>query len=435
MTCATQILKRVQDDTPLSPDYKTMENNSAIVHIDGDSFFVSCELLSRPDLRGKPVITGGERGIASAMNTEAKRIGITRGMPVFQIKRDFPQVVILPSNFAIYEEYNARMLAIARRYSDVVEAYSIDECFVDVTHVGTTWEDNVALAQELKATLKRELGLTFSLGLAPTKVLAKVASKNRKPDGFTAMQHGDIENFLRDVEIGDVWGIGWATAPRFRSAGIHTALDFARKDKAWIQRHCAAPHETIWHELGGRALMDISTEHSQMKSIQATRMFPKNSTDPDYVFSHLSRDIEIAAGRLRRMGLYTKKISIFIKERDHKRHWADVELPDYTNYADVMVAHARIAFDALFSKYQIYKAAGVTCHGLVAREDMTASLFVDPFHKDSMYQAMDAVTEKFGDYSLVFASSMNAVKSYQRDTTKIERREKMYPLPYLGEVN
>ena len=181
--------------------------------------------------------------------------------------------------------------------------------------------------------------------------------------------------------------------------------------------------------------MDISTEHSQMKSIQATRMFPKNSTDPDYVFSHLSRDIEIAAGRLRRMGLYTKKISIFIKERDQKRHWADVVLPDYTNYADVMVAHARIAFDALFSKYQIYKAAGVTCHGLVAREDMTASLFVDPFHKDSMYQAMDAVTEKFGDYSLVFASSMNAVKSYQRDTSKIIRREKMYPLPYLGEVN
>jgi hypothetical protein len=151
--------------------------------------------------------------------------------------------------------------------------------------------------------------------------------------------------------------------------------------------------------------------------------------------SNLSRDIEIAAGRLRRMRLYTKKLSIFIKERDHKRHWADVELPEYTNYADVMVTYARIAFDTLFSKYQIYKAAGVTCHGLVARENMTASLFADPFHKDSMYQAMDAVTEKFGDYSLVFASSMNAVKSYQKDTSKIVRREKMYPLPYLGEVN
>lgn len=407
----------------------------AIVHIDGDSFFVSCELLARPDLRGKAVVTGGERGIASSMNREAKALGITRGKPVFEIRRELPQVIVLESNFALYEAYNARMVAIAKRFSDVVERYSIDECFVDLTEVGETWEERVAIAHELKETLKRELGLTFSLGLAPTKTLAKVASKVKKPDGFTAMDHDNIRSFLGSVDIGDVWGIGWRSVDRFRTAGIPTALAFADMPLSWVERHFSGPFQELWNELNGRCMHDVTTKHDRMKSIQSTRMFPETSSDREYIFSHLSRDIDNAARRLREIGLVTRMLSLFIKDAANRRHWVNVELADYTNYTDVMTRHAREVFGRLFEPGRRYKAAGVTCHGLLSRTDIAGSLFEDPFKKDSIYQAVDTVTHKFGNYSIVLASSMRAVTSYQKDKTRLVARAKPFPIPFLGEVS
>ncbi|MBP6911607.1 MAG: DNA polymerase IV [Candidatus Pacebacteria bacterium] len=404
-----------------------------IIHIDGDSFFVSCEVLSRPDLRGKPVITGAERGIASSMNIEAKKIGITRGMPIFKIKKDFPHVIILPSNFGLYKQYNSRMQQIANRYSDIVEDYSIDECFVDVSHIDT-WEMQIECARNLKQALKDELGLTFSLGLAPTKVLAKVASKNRKPDGFTAMRHTDIKDFLVDLPIGDVWGIGKSMSEKFCSVGVTTAIIFIHKEEEWVKRNFSLPYQTLWHELRGVSILGVCTEYMAMKSIQSTRTFPRNSCDREYVFSHLARNIEISCARLRRMSLYTKKISIFIKDNELRVYPIDVELRDFTNFTHEIVSQARKYFDSIFVENKIYKKTGVSCLGLISRKNMTQSLFDNLFMKNELYSSIDEVTNKYGEYAIVLASSMNAVKSYQKKNTKIEKKEKMISVPYLGEV-
>lgn len=404
-----------------------------IIHIDGDSFFVSCEVLSRPDLRGKPVITGAERGIASSMNIEAKKIGITRGMPIFKIKKDFPHVIILPSNFGLYKQYNSRMQKIAKRYSDIVEDYSIDECFVDVSHIDT-WEMQIECARNLKQALKDELGLTFSLGLAPTKVLAKVASKNRKPDGFTAMRHTDIKDFLADLPIGDVWGIGKSMSEKFCSVGVTTAILFIHKEEEWVKRNFSLPYQTLWHELRGVSILGVCTEYVAMKSIQSTRTFPRNSCDREYVFSHLARNIEISCGRLRHMNLYTKKISIFIKDNDLTVYSIDVELRDFTNYTHEIVSQARKYFDSIFLENKIYKKTGVSCLGLISQKNMTQSLFDNPCMKNELYDAIDKVTDRYGEYAIVLASSMDAVKSYQKTNTKIEKKEKMISVPYLGEV-
>jgi nucleotidyltransferase/DNA polymerase involved in DNA repair len=413
-----------------------MEKERAIIHIDGDSFFVACEMLSRPDLVGKAVVTGEERGIASAMSTEAKRLGVTRGMPVFQIRRDFPQVVILKSHYGLYEQYNQKMLAVAREFSDNVEDYSIDECFLDISDEGETWEDKVVIAKKLKDTLQIKLGLTFSLGLAPTKVLAKVASKNNKPNGFTAMKVEDSHGFLAKVDIGDVWGIGWASAPRFRSAGISTALDFVRKSEVWVKQHLDSPHQALWYELCGKSLMEVGNHHEQLKSLQSTRTFPKASNDREYVFSHLSRNIEIACSRMRHAGLYTKRISFFVKDHNtHKRLWVDQELIEDTNLAHEIISQVRQSFSKLLIKGATYRSTGITCHALKNKEDIPLSLFGKSFENEELYEAMDSVTEKFGDHSILLASSMNAVKSFQDiDKSKILIRQKLFSIPFLGDI-
>ena len=169
------------------------QSSRAIAHIDGDAFFASVEQAMDPRLRGRPVVTGKERGIASSMSYEAKARGVTRGMPLFDIRRLCPECVIVPSDYETYSLFSVRMFDIVRRYTADVEEYSIDECFADLTGLRRSLKMGYReMAERIKADLDTELGMTFSVGLAPTKVLAKMASKWKKPSGLTVISSRHI---------------------------------------------------------------------------------------------------------------------------------------------------------------------------------------------------------------------------------------------------
>ena len=169
----------------------------AIVHIDGDAFFASCEQSRDPQLQGRPVITGKERGIVASMSYEAKARGITRGMRLFEVKRLCPDAVLLPSDYETYGLLSRRMFTIVRRYTPAVEEYSIDECFADLTGLQRPLHMSyLQIVEKIKRDLDTELGFTFSAGLAPNKVLAKIASKWKKPSGLTTIPGRDIHLFL-----------------------------------------------------------------------------------------------------------------------------------------------------------------------------------------------------------------------------------------------
>src|SRR3712207_5163375 len=219
------------DDPPLS----IRSFPRAIVHIDGDAFFASCEQAKNPKLQGKPVVTGKERGIAASMSYEAKARGVTRGMPIRQVRQVCPDAIILPSDYETYSLLSVRMFAIVRRYTPEVEEYSIDECFADLTGLRRplrmSYEE---MATCIKRDLDRELGFTFSVGLAPNKVLAKIASKWQKPSGLTIIPGREIHRYLAKLPIEKVWGIGEQTSAYLAKHGIRTALALARKPEAWI---------------------------------------------------------------------------------------------------------------------------------------------------------------------------------------------------------
>ena len=160
----------------------------AFVHIDCDAFFASVEQALNPELKGRPVITGKERGIAAAMSYEAKRLGVTRGMRLFEIRKLCPQAVLLPSDYETYSLYSKRLYAILRRFTPDIEEYSIDEAFAELSGLRRIYRTSYEqIALKIKETAEKELGITVSVGLSLTKSLAKICSKQNKPSGFTCV--------------------------------------------------------------------------------------------------------------------------------------------------------------------------------------------------------------------------------------------------------
>ncbi|MBA4422844.1 MAG: DNA polymerase IV, partial [Syntrophus sp. (in: bacteria)] len=214
----------------------------AILHVDGDAFFTSCEEAIHPELKGKPIITGGERGIVACASYAAKALGIQRGVPLREAKRIVPSLIVLPSDYETYSLFSRRMFNIMRRFTPQVEEYSIDEAFADLTGMRRALQASYeTIALGIQAEIARDLKITVSVGLSITKVLAKVASKHRKPAGFTLIPGRAIASYLADLPVGKVWGIGHATTNYLGKMGIRTALEFARLPEQTIRERFTKP--------------------------------------------------------------------------------------------------------------------------------------------------------------------------------------------------
>src|SRR3972149_6964981 len=253
----------------------------AILHLDADAFFASCEQAIHPELRGRPVICGRERGIVAAASYEAKARGGQRGVRLSDVKKLCPDAVILPSDYETYSLFSVRMFEILRRFSPDVEECSIDEAFVDLTGLRRSFHGSYEMiADKMRTTIETELGITVSAGVSLSKVLAKVGSKHKKPNGLTMIPGREIHRYLETLPIEKVWGIGPNTSAFLRKFGVETALDYARKDEEFIGKHLSKPYREIWHELNGRSVYPVTTESkSEYQSISKTKTFTQPSTD------------------------------------------------------------------------------------------------------------------------------------------------------------
>jgi DNA polymerase-4/DNA polymerase V len=408
----------------------------AIVHVDGDAFFVACEVACNPALRGKPVVTGAERKIASALSYEAKALGVSRGMPIHEIRRNFPEVIVIPSHYRLYEIFSGRMYRILQRFTPVVEWYSVDECFADITgldkELGKSYED---IARSIKDTLASELGITFSLGLSSTKVLAKVASKTRKPNGFTVIPQSKIQDFISQVPLGKVWGIGPQTSRYLGQFGMQTALDFVQKSDDWILEHCAKPAAQIRLELSGRQLFSIhSGKRDAHQSLSSTETFFPTSSKPSFLLSELSRHVEDVARSARREGLAATRISFFLKTRDFRYRRAECVLASPTAVPHVLVEAVRAKFPEVFDEDFSYRATGVTLWGLVplshVSQDLFSSSFEESAHNRSreLYKIIDSIVDRCGNRILHLCSSHSA---FSRRT----KRSRQFAIPIIGKVS
>lgn len=410
----------------------------AILHIDGDAFFASCEVALNPKLRGKPVVTGKERGIASAMTYEAKRKGVTRGMTISEIKKVCPDAIILPSDYETYSLFSQRMYSIVRRYTPEVEEYSIDECFADLTGLRRVHRASYGqIAARIKEDLEKELGMTFSIGVAPTKVLAKVASKWNKPAGLTIIPGKQIHTFLAALPIEKVWGIGPSTASFLWKQGIKTAFDFAAKSETWVKEKLSKPHLESWYELRGTSVYDLNPREGQdQQSISKTRTFTPPSNDRHFVFSQLSKNIENACIKARRHGLVARELSFFLKTQDFHYKAIDLKLTTSVAVPQVIVDMVKEHFMQIFDPKILYRATGVALRHLSPVEHNQLDLFGQTVKVDklsSVYEVVDRLAHRFGKHTLFLASSMRAMKEPQHKGARggtTERRK----LQWKGET-
>ena len=383
----------------------------AILHLDADAFFASVEQALEPSLRGKPVVTGKERGIIACANYEAKACGIRRGIPLFQARQMCPGLVILPNDYETYSLYSRRMFDIMRRYTPMLEEYSIDEAFADITGMRQvfrcSYED---IARRMQEEIQRELGISVSVGLSLSKSLAKIGSKFRKPRGFTAVPGRFIHLLLQRTPLEKVWGFGPSTVSLLEKHGLRTAYDFAMRQEGWATRVLHKPGREIWNELRGNSVWKVSPEPKlSYATIIKSKTFAPPSTDRDFVYARLIRNAESAFIKARRYKLRARAIGIVLRRQDFRHDGLDARLTRPTSATMEAVPMIRELFQRVFHAGVEYRATMVVLGGLEEDRTVQYDLFedrprIESFRKAA--EAIDAVNARYGKHTVCMATAL-----------------------------
>lgn len=405
----------------------SQQKKKIIVHVDADAFFVSCEQLLRPELCGKLVVTGGERGIASAMSYEAKSLGVVRGMSISQVKRIAPECVVLSSHFSLYTDISKRMVEIMHRYTDNVERYSIDECFADITDGcfgGDIPLEDIAI--KLKNNLDVELGIPFSVGISSSKVLAKIASTSSKPSGSLVLTDILREEVLALLPIEDVWGVGRNTATHFHSLGIRSAYSFCKQEEFWVCKNFTKPFQEIWYELQGVSVRTVNTDTVSVRSsLTRSKTFFPHSNERDFIYAQLMRNLDAAFSSSRRYALTTRSITISLRHHDMVSDSIEVSLTQYVDTPLSCMKDVRSAFISLFDSENSYRATGVVLKNLI--QSVQTLTLSDESKLDekicSAYEAIDRLSEKFGRNSVYLGASAQVIHPQLGNTKETPQKK------------
>ncbi len=312
-----------------------------ILHIDMDAFYASVEQLDNPWLRGKCVIVGGtsNRGVVSASSYEARRFGVRSAMPIFQARQKCPDGVFIPPRMARYKEVSRKIMAILREFSPQVEVVSIDEAFVDIAGSQRLHGDPETVAMDIKNEIKKNLGLTCSVGVAPGKFLAKVASDMNKPDGLTIIRPLEVPQFIESLPVEKVPGVGKKTFLQLTSLGIKTLGD--------VQKF---PEQMLLDRLGkfGQRLIELSagmdrskvTPWTPHKSISSERTLAEDTRDRHLLNRYLLKQSEEVARQLRKAGVKARTISLKLKHADFKQFTRSKTIDTPTQSSKTIYRHA-----------------------------------------------------------------------------------------------
>ncbi|MCR5710654.1 MAG: Y-family DNA polymerase [Bacteroidales bacterium] len=384
---------------------------------DCNNFFASCERVFRPDLEGKPVIVlSNNDGCAVARSNEAKALGIKMGDPLFKI-RDIigaGHVAVFSSNYALYGDMSRRVQEVLREHSPAVEQYSIDESFLDLR--GMVCDDLAAWARRVSADCRRMTGIPVSVGVAPSKTLAKIASKlckkyPRLKGGCYMHRPCDIEKVLRTFPVEDVWGIGRRSVRKLQMMGVATAWDYTQLKEYEVRTRFALPGWRTWKELRGEPCIDFEDYVEPRKSICTSRSFAHEITDPGDLCSQTATFAETCVTKLRQQGSIALEMMVFAMtnrfREDHPQTFSSrlVVFPDGSDDHRIIVAAAAEATRALFSRHYGYKKAGVVFTRVAQKEGWTGSLFNDAEasgREARLSSAIDDITSACGPGAIRF---------------------------------
>jgi DNA polymerase-4/DNA polymerase V len=400
----------------------------AILHIDGDAFFTSVEQAMHPELKGRPVVSGKERGIIACASYEAKALGIKRGVGLWEARKKCPDLIVLPSDYESYSIYSKRMFEIMRRYTPVVEEYSIDEGFADITGLRRLHRMSYPdIAKKMQEEVCRELDLTVSVGLSLSKGLCKIASDYRKPRGFTAVRGRHIHLFLQRIPLKEVWGFGPNTVQLLHKHGLQTAYDFIGRPEKWVGKLLGKPGREIWHELRGVNLLPVTPSPKPAHvSIGKGKTFTTPSADRDFVYAKLVRNVESAFIRLRRHRQRTREIYIALRFKDYHEFGLGARLNRATDSTQEVLPVVRELFERIFRPGHEYRTTQIWLTRLEPADRTQFDLFEDRLKIDRLEQlskTIDEINARFGKHKVCSGTALDIVKTPQNDRTELPWRK------------
>ncbi len=405
--------------------------------VDCNNFFVSCERVFRPGLHGRPVIVlSNNDGCAIALSNEAKALGIRRGDPYFKIEGLCRRhdVTVFSGNHRLYGDMSSRVMATLGTMVPEMEIYSIDEAFLHLSHIAP--EELVDHGREIVHRVRRDTGIPTSLGIAPTKTLAKVAARfaKRYPAYRGVCRIPDDTARRKALALtapGDIWGIGRRLQRRFDRMGLRTALQFADMDCADVERLFNVTCERVWRELNGIPCIGHDDDHQPRKQICCSRSFGSMLSDIDDLRQAIALFATIASRKLREQDSAAVSLSVFLHTntfRDDMPQYCNtghIRLPEATDDTSAISAAATCALRSIYRRGFSYKKAGVIITEIIPRGAVRRSLFGDEAERERrrrLMQTVDAINSTSLSHDTIHIASYRPADSIVR----VERRSRLY---------
>ena len=386
--------------------------------IDCNNFYASCERVFQPHLNGKPlVILSNNDGCVIARSNEAKSLGIPMGAPAFKYKEIFQKnnVQIFSSNFTLYGDMSNRVMSIIARHVPDVEIYSIDEAFVKFS--GFSEDEANKKCKEIIETVIKWTGIPVSIGLAPTKSLAKVANRiakknSPKTNGFYSISSNKKRlEALNNIPTGDIWGIGFQNEKKLSRINVKNGMDFINLPDKWVKKNMSIIGLKLKKELEGTPTLDIEEGKVDKKSITTTRSFEAEISTLDDLVERITTFSVVAAKKLRRQNSECNMICVFIRsnpfKQDSERYHFSLtgSLPFSTSSSIEISKFAVNLLKKIYSKNRLYKKAGIILMGLSPQSNHQFSLFDKDLEKQKkLMKSIDNIDDKYGLYKVRLAS-------------------------------
>lgn len=394
----------------MTPAHEWGTDGPVVMHVDMDAFYVGVELRRNPELRGRPMMVGGaSRGVVLSASYEARTFGVHGGMPTTRARRLCPQIVAVPPDFDAYQATSQGVLAILDTFSDIVEVASIDEAFLDVRGSLRRIGRPATIAELVRAKVADEQGITCSVGIGPTKFVAKLASNEAKPDGMLEVPPDRVVEFIHPLPVEKMWGVGEATATALHRLGLSTVSDLAHTPTATLHR-AFGPHTggllsgLAWGR-DSRPVVDRPRE----RSMGSEQTFGRDTDDPEVVLTELLRMADRTAARMRGAQLLGRTVVLVLRFSDFTSITRSATLRGPTDVTTDIHAAVVDLWHRLGLQRARIRKVGVRMEGLIDRADAEQQPQLDEpeFGWRQADAAIDAAVGRFGPAAVQRASLVN----------------------------
>ena len=391
------------------------DDGCSILHVDMDAFYASASLLSRPELKGTPVIIGGggNRGVVLSATYEARAFGVASAMPIARARRLCPHAAVVAPDYARYERISQAVMAVFASVTPIVEPLSMDEAFLEVSGARRRLGTGRQIAQQIRDTISDEQGITCSVGVASTKFIAKLASGLAKPDGLLVVPEAEVVSFLHQLPVGALWGVGERTEEALQRLGLRTVADIAHTPVDTLRRALGDNAGPALHELAwGRDSRSVVPTHRE-RSIGADETFSYDVDDPAYIRRELLKLSDRTAARVREAGMVGRTITVKVRFSDFTTITRSRTLRDPTDVSRDIFAMALALYDGLGLQRVRLRLVGVRMTGLMdSAEAPIQGMLDEPEHgwRDAD-RAVDRAGARFGAGAVRPASLVQGERS------------------------